>query len=493
MSKKRIPPIPVTQYLTVSFFAGFAVLSLEMLGFRFLAPYFGYSTYVWGGLLGSIMAALSGGYYLGGILADKRPEGRLAYQLILYATLYLLGILIFYKSILSILASGGIIWGSLAASVFLFGPPMLLLGMLSPFLIKIIAQKDAVGMASGKVFAISTWGSLAGVFFTSFYLIPEWGSFRTLTFIIVLLAILYVSGNCSSWLKTSGGAAVIALTLIFPNNQAASGVVYQTESAYNLIQIKKNSEGYSLHLNDGRWTHSSYKKGFVSTGNYYDFMLLGTLLTPFKDVLILGTGAGTSIRQFLFFEPDVQIDAVELDPKVVDAGKRFFELPENPNLKIFVEDARPFLTRIDKKYDVIEMDIFSGGPFVPFYLSTKEYFELISEKLKPRGLLMMNSLRIGNNDNFANRLAQTILGEFPSLYKLNLNNNVLILATKEKTTISAVKKILSEHSESKFKPIVEYALKNIQEFTGDVKNGIFTDDKAPTERLVYEMVKDSYN
>jgi spermidine synthase len=493
MSKKRAPSIPVTQYLIISFFSGFAVLSLEMLGFRFLAPYFGYSTYVWGSLLGSIMAALSGGYYLGGILADKKPKGRLAYQLILYATLYLMGILFFYKSILGILASGGIIWGSLAASVFLFGPPMLLLGMLSPFLIKIIAQKDAVGMASGKVFAISTWGSLTGVFFTSFYLIPEWGSFRTLTFVIILLAIIYVSGNCNSWFKSGGGAAIIATVMIFPGNQASSDVVYQTESAYNLIQIKKNTEGYSLHLNDGRWTHSSYKKGFVSTGNYYDFMLLGTLLTPFKDVLILGTGAGTSIRQFLFFEPGVKIDAVELDPKVVAAGKQFFELPEVPNLKIFVEDARPFLKRIEKKYDVIEMDIFSGGPFVPFYLSTKEYFKLISNKLKPKGLLLMNSLRIGNKDDFSNRLSQTILEEFPSLYKINLNNNVLILATKEKTTLNSVKKILSENTGSKIKPIVEYALKNIQEFTSDTKNGIFTDDQAPTERLVFEMVKDSYN
>ncbi len=492
MSKKHLPSIPVTQYLVVSFFSGFAVLSLEMLGFRFLAPYFGYSTYVWGGLLGSIMAALSGGYYLGGVLADKKPEGQIAYQLILYATLYLLGILIFYKSILNILASGGIIWGSLAASVFLFGPPMLLLGMLSPFLIKIIAKKDAVGMASGKVFAISTWGSLAGVFFTSFYLIPEWGSFRTLTFIVILLAILYVSGNCSNWLKTGGGAAIIAFTIIFPNSPVSSGVVFQTESAYNLIQIKKNSEGYSLHLNDGRWTHSSYKKGFVSTGNYYDFMLLGTLLTPFKDVLILGTGAGTSIRQFLFFKPDVHLDAVELDPKVVEAGKKFFDLPDHPNLKIYVEDARPFLSRTKKKYDVIEMDIFSGGPFVPFYLSTQEYFELISAKLKPEGLLLMNALRIGQNDVFANRLGQTILKEFPSLFKINLNDNVLLLATKKETSLEKLKETLTNQDSAKIKPIVEYTLKNIQKFPTDTKNDIFTDDQAPTERLVYEMVKDSY-
>jgi spermidine synthase len=493
MSKKISPPIPVTQYLIVSFFSGFAVLSLEMLGFRFLAPYFGYSTYVWGGLLGSIMAALSGGYYLGGILADKKPEGRLAYQLILYATIYLVGILIFYKSILGALTSGGIIWGSLAASVFLFGPPMLLLGMLSPFIIKIIAQKDAVGMASGKVFAISTWGSLAGVFFTSFYLIPEWGSFRTLTFIIILLAILYVSGNCSNWLKIGIGAALIAFTTIFPNKPASSGVVYQTESAYNLIQIKKNSEGYSLHLNDGRWSHSRYKKGFISTGNYYDFMLLGTLLTPFKDVLILGTGAGTSIRQFLFFEPDVHIDAVELDPKVVEAGKNFFNLPDHPNLKIYVEDARPFLTRIEKEYDVIEMDIFAGGPFVPFYLSTQEYFKLISTKLKPQGLLLMNALRIGQNDIFADRLGQTILKEFPSLFKLILNANVLLIATKKETSLEELKEILKNQNTTKIKPIVEYTLQNLQNFPKDIKSDIFTDDQAPAERLVYEMVKDSYN
>jgi len=493
MSNQPIPLIPVNQYLIIAFFTGFAILSLEMLGFRFLAPYFGYSTYVWGGLLGSIMAALSGGYYLGGILADKKPEGRLAYQLIFYATLYLLGILIFYKSILDTLATGGIIWGSLAASVFLFAPPMLLLGMLSPFLIKIIAKKNAVGVASGKIFAISTWGSLVGVFFTSFYLIPEWGSFRSLTFIIVLLAILYIFGNYNSWLKTGSGAAIILFTIVFPNNQAVSGVVYQTESAYNLIQIKQNSDGYSLYLNDGRWTHSIYKKGSVSTGNYYDFMLLGTLLTPFKNILILGAGAGTSIKQFLFFQPNVQIDAVELDPKVVAVGKRFFKLPDNPNLKIFVEDARPFLNKIDKKYDVIEMDIFSGGPFVPFYLSTQEYFKLINEKLKPNGFLLMNALRIRQNDEFANRLGQTILKEFPSLFKINLDSNVLLIAAKREIKLETLKGFLKNQTKTKIQPIVDYSVRNIQNFQRKPEVDIFTDDKAPTERLIYEMVNDDYN
>ena len=103
-------------------------------------------------------------------------------------------------------------------------------------------------------------------------------------------------------------------------------------------------------------------------------MLLGMILTDFKDVLVLGAGAGISIRQFLFFSPDVKVDAVEIDPKVVDTARKFFDWKGSPRVNIFIEDARPFLSRTDKKYDLIEMDAFAGGPFVPFYLTTKEYF-----------------------------------------------------------------------------------------------------------------------
>lgn len=485
--------LPVALYFFTVFISGFVILSLEMLGFRFLAPYFGSSTYVWGGLLGVILAALSAGYYFGGILADKKPDGALVFDLILYSTLYLTGVLFFYKDMLDFFAHSGIIWGSIFSSLILFGPTMLLLGMISPFVIKLLAKEDTVGVTSGNIFALSTLGSILGTFFTSFVLIPEAGSFLTLIILTVLLLLLYILGSYRKFHKTLIGTALIIFVLLVPEKKSESRIVFETESAYNVIQVEKNENQYFLYLNDPRWTQSHYLKGLVSSGGYLDFMLLGKFLTDFKDVLILGSGAGVSIRQFLYFSPEVKVDAVELDPKVTEVGRRFFGLVDDPRLKIYTEDARPFLSRIEKQYDLIEADVFSGGPFVPFYLTTREYFELVFQRLRPEGVMLMNVLAVGDDKTFASYLGNTIKSVFPSLFTVDLlKENTLFIAAKEKMSLEQFKIKLQSHPDPVLDPIIQHALDKVVEFRFKEGVPIFTDDRAPVEKLVYEMVKKEY-
>lgn len=489
---QRALPAKKYLYFATAFISGFVVLSLEMLGFRFLAPYFGYSTYVWGGLLGVIMAALSLGYYFGGRLADKRPEPGWVFNLVLVSAISLALVLYSYKTILSILANTGIVFGSIMGTLFLFGFPMVFLGMVSPFLIRLLAHEETIGMTAGNIFAVSTWGSLLGTFVTSFVLIPQYGSRSTLLLLILLLASLYIAGTFQQRKKLLIGLMLILFAMFAPGYESESSIVFETESAYNLIQVKKEEEHYALHLNDRRWTHSKYNKGFMSTGGYYDFMLLGGILTPCRDVLILGAGAGTSIRQFAHFFPHSNLDAVEIDPKIVQVGRKYFDWPDLSRVRIFVEDARPFLKHQSRLYDVIELDAFSGGPFLPFYLATQEFFKLVSNRLSPGGVFIMNVFTSGGDRNFSDVLGKTVRQVFPSLFALPLKDNILFIASQEVLSLRQLKNKLEPHSKSSLSIIVQFTLENIELFRVGESLDIFTDDKSPTEKMIYDMIKEKY-
>ena len=438
------------------------------------------------------MAALSAGYYFGGVLADRKPEGILALNAILFANGYLIFIALFYKAILDNLIVSDIIWGSILASSFLFGPPMVLLGMMSPFLIRLLAQENTVGSIAGKIFAISTGGSILGTFLTSFVLIPELGSFKTLVALILALAILYISGSLNRGWNLATGGGFIVLALLLPGNKIGAEIAYQTESAYNLIQVKKEKNFYTLALNGGKRAHSSYNKGFVSTGSYFDFMLIGPTLTQSKNLLILGAGAGTSIRQFLKNFPNLQVDAVEIDRKIIAVGEKFFDWPHSPNLKIFVEDARPFLNKASKFYDLIEIDTFAGGPFIPFYLSTKEFFVKVKEKLSPNGWMMMNVITGKKSPLFSDSLGKTVQTVFPNLYILDLGGNLLFFAPKRHIELAELKLILENVAFSHLKNLAGLALERIYKSSPKKNALVFTDDKAPTEKLIYDLVKTGY-
>ena len=493
MKPSNSSTFPLLIYSLTVFICGYVILSLEILGFRLLSPYFGYSSYVWGALIGIIMTTLSLGYYLGGMLADKTPRPALIFDMILCSAIFLIPILFFYKKILTYLLSYGIILGSLLSTVTIFAFPMLLLSMVSPFAIKLLAKEDTVGITAGKIYAISTAGSVVGTFLTSFVLIPYLGSFSSLTIMIIILTLLYILGNKQKIRRTLLGVILIILVLLIPESESGEHIIDETESAYNIIRVGKKGDVYTLYLNDERWVQSTYRKGFISTGGYMDFMLLGKPLTDINNLLILGAGGGTSIKQFLFFSPEAQIDAVEIDPKVIEAARKYFGLADNPRLKIHFDDARPFLNRTQKKYDVIEIDMFSGGPFVPFYLTTQEFFQMVFKKLNSKGLMLTNVLNDGRDGTLVFHIGNTAKTIFSSVFTIDLKKNVLLIAFEEKISLKQVKLKLKNNSDQRINKLTEYALENIKEF--QIQNGyaVFTDDKAPIEKITYEMVKDMYN
>jgi len=482
--------------ISIAFVAGYLIMSLELLGFRLLAPYFGNSIYVWGSLIGLILATLSVGYYFGGWLIEKWPQARVVTGLFGVVAIFLLLTLFFYQPILKYLAQWDIILGSLAATFLIFGVPMIVLAAVSPVVIKILAEQEKTGRAAGLVYALTTLGSLLGTFLTAFVLIPYFGSrltFYSCFFLaLIVLAILFLARGRKNLLIV-GSLFFISLFGLRPAILPAN-VILETESAYNQIRLTDREKSIWLTLNSQRYTvtQSAYvKNGTLFNFSYIDLFSIGPAITPVKNLLILGMSGGASVRQFQQFFPEVKIDAVEIDPKIIAIARERFRVKENESLKIFEADARPFLAKSQKKYDLVEVDLFQGGPYVPFYTLTREFFESIFLHLTGEGLLMMNIYAPGNRE-ILEPVLSTISSVFPSVYTIPIYDNFVVLATRSATNASEIKGQI-KNAQAKISPDLKlatgYALDLIEKYQPDKKTPIFSDDWAPVELLTYQMLK----
>lgn len=474
--------------LLTSFVTGSAIMILEILGFRLLAPYFGYSVYVWGSLIGIIMVALSAGYYYGGRIADKNPDLKLIYSFILLSGLYTLGVLFFHKSLLSSLSELGVIYGSLVSTSVIFGPPMILLSMVSPFFIKVISKEDNVGSSAGKIYSVATVGSIFGTFFSTFFLIPLWGTRATLIACIAMLFIISLTGMS---VFSRNYKHLMLLPIFFlaflSHNPHNSNVIFEKDSFYNLVIVERSEDSLYLKLNENKYFHSVNGEDFFRS--YLVYFLAGPLLTggDVKDIAVLGMGAGSSILELKNLYPDVKIDAVEIDPVVVDTAYRYFGLSDVKDIKTYIEDARTFVRSNNKMYDILEIDLFQGGPYTPFYTATKEFFSDCYGSLKDSGLVMMNILDMSDEKIIAGPIENTILTVFPKLYEVRYGSNYIVFAFKEDVTKEDIAQRLSSQSIFNKKMFLE-ELKEVR-FNNSLV--VFTDDLAPIERLTYRMLKEN--
>ncbi len=471
-----------------AFITGALVMILEILGFRMFAPFFGYSVYVSGMLIGIILVALALGAYIGGILSDRRPDVHLLFNILLIADAYLFLMAFFYGDVLRILSHTSILTGTLLASLILFAPPMALLGIVSPFLVKLATSVHNVGFTVGKVTAIGTVGSIAGTFLATFYLIPFVGTHLTLYISSVLLLLLIVAALVS--FRRHYAMFLLLLFLFNPKPvQSEGNIVHQEESAYNLIKVVDSGSQLYLKLNNQHWIQSAQSKDSLMTGYYYDYLNIAPMLTKGKDILILGMAAGTSALQFydLF---DAYIDGVEIDPKVVDIAHRYFNLPkDNEHFHTYVDDARPFLLKSSKQYDVIEVDMYQGGVYVPFYVVTKEFFQLVFDHLKDGGVMIMNVYdpTVQQGDSIIlNPIGATVRTVFPSLFTMPVESNIVLLAMKQSTTKEQVNAVLESNTDAALASLAAYGKENLRPFSPHAP--VLTDNQAPIEFLTYKAV-----
>jgi spermidine synthase len=415
--------VPLGRLTAVVFVAGVGSLATEIAASRLLAPYFGNSTVVWANVIGLVLASLSLGYWLGGRLADRRPEPRVLGLLVAAAAVLVALTPFLADPFLELTVEGldevstGAAIGSFFGVLILFAPPVVLLGMVAPFAIRLgLERVEAAGAVAGRLYAVSTIGSLLGTFLSALVAIPLIGTQRTLLASAALLAVAGAGLLGLRWLALA--AALGALTLLPPGAvKAREGVLLEDESLYQFVQVAEQDGARRLYLDEGVAVHSVWRPGEVLTGGVWDtFLALPPLLgRPLDRVAILGNAGGTTARAMGVYYPEADIDGVELDPAVTDAGRRFLGLGDNPRLRVHTADARPFLRRTEERYDLIVVDAYRP-PYVPFYLATREFFALVREHLTPGGIVALNVATVPDDTRLARAIATTVAEELPAVW-----------------------------------------------------------------------------
>jgi spermidine synthase len=472
------------------FGAGTGSLATEIAASRLLAPYFGSSTIVWANLIGIVLAALALGYVLGGRIADRRPQERLLGLIVLVAALWVaLTPFVarpFLDATVSSLddASAGAVIGSFFAVLLLFAPAVVLLGMVTPFAIRLaISDVATAGSVAGRFYALSTVGSLLGTFLPALVLIPLVGTQRTLLGTAVLLAL---SASFLLGRRPLVVAAALAALVAVPPGavKAEAGLIFEDESLYQFIQVVEREDGERvLRLNEGVAVHSVWRQETVLTGGVWDaFLVLPPLLgRPVERVAILGNAGGTTARAFGVYYPRAQIDGVELDPAVSRVGRRFFGLDDNPRLTVHDADARPFLRRSRDRYDLIVVDAYHQ-PYVPFYLATREFFRLARERLAPGGILALNVASVPDDERLLDGISGTLAHEFDqvAVWPVLRFNKILLgfdgAPTGDGTGLPDA-----------LRPLWELLVRDLRRVDAKAQRP-WTDDRAPVEWVTDRMI-----
>ena len=410
-----------TTLTIVVFAAGVGSLATEIGASRLLAPYFGNSTIVWANVIGLILASLALGYWLGGRLADRRPSPRALGAVVVAAACLITVIPFIARPLLDFSVEGldrvsaGAAIGSFFGVLVLFVPPVVLLGMVAPFAIRLaIVDVDSAGTVAGRLYAVSTVGSLLGTFLSALVAIPAIGTQRTL---LASAALIGAGGAVllgRRWLVLVAG--ITALLLVPPGAvKPQDGLLYEHESRYQFIQVVEREGTRRLYLDEGLATHSVWRRDDVLTGGVWDTYPAVAALAPHVGrVAMLGNAGGTAARAFARFYPGAALDGVELDPAVSDAGRRFFEMGRIPNLEVHDMDARPYLRRTDRRYDVIIVDAYRP-PYVPFYLATREFFQLVRDHLTSGGVVALNVATTPDDHRLAKAIGGTLAAVLPTV------------------------------------------------------------------------------
>jgi spermidine synthase len=478
-------------YLLV-FVVGSASLGAEIAAARLMAPFFGASTIVWANTIGVVLVALSLGYWLGGRVADRNPTLRGLCLLVLVAAVLVAAIPFVAQPFLDVSVdaldeiSAGAFVGSLIGVLVLIAVPVILLGACAPYAIRLaIPDVEHAGSVSGRLYAVSTAGSLLGTWLSALLLIPLIGTQRT--FLTFAAAIALVAAAGLGWrfaAVPAALAAVIALPVGTVKGSDSGEVIYEADTEYQYVRVVEEPDGDRLlELNEGQAVHSLYRRGSYLTGDVWDGYLtypFAVLDQPPERVAILGNAAGTTARAYGHYFPETEIDGVEIDGELTEIGERFFDL-HNPNLTTHHEDARPWLRRSEGGYDVIMVDAYRQ-PYIPFYLATREFFELVRDRLAPGGLVIVNAGHPEGNDDLEKVLGRTMSEAFPTVIRDPLEpTNTLLLGSEAPASASGLRDVAHELPGELPALARQQAARLGPRLSG---GSVYTDDRAPVEWLI---------
>jgi spermidine synthase len=483
-----VPPLGL-----LVFVVGAGSLGSEIAGARLLAPYFGASTIVWANTIATVLTALSIGYWLGGRLADRRPERRVLCLVVECAAVALALVPIagrpFLDGAVEALddVSAGAFVGSLLGVSVLLAVPVLLMGAVAPFAIRLsIGAVSESGRVSGRLYAISTAGSLAGTFLAALVLIPLAGTQRTfLVFALAMAAVAALGLPRRALVVPAVLAGAIALPTGSIKDESADGrVIWEADTEYQYARVVEKPDGERvLELNEGVAEHSYYRPGSYLTGYLDDHFLVLPLALgeePPRGIAVLGNAAGTIAREYGRFFPRTLVDGVEIDRELSDVGRRLFDM-RAPRLRIHTEDARPFLRRADERYDAIFLDAYRQ-PYIPFYLVTREFFDLCRDRLAPGGPLVVNVGHPEGDDRLERAVTATLSRTFAHVLRDEVaDTNVLLVASAARPSAARLAAAAGRLG-PELGPLARDAAARLEPPLAGGE--VYTDDRAPVEWLI---------
>jgi predicted membrane-bound spermidine synthase len=472
---------------------GAASLGAEIAAARLLAPWFGASTIVWANTIATVLVALSGGYWVGGRLADRDPTFRGLCRLVLVAAALMAAVPFIAGPFLRVSVDAldsvqaGAFVGSLLAVLVLIAAPVLVLGCVAPYAVRLsVRTLDEAGRISGRLYAISTLGSLAGVFLSALVLIPFLGTRRTFLVFALSLGLVAALG-----LRRRVGAVAPALVLLLialPTGTVKATsegrVIWESETDYQYARVVQRDDGERrLELNEGQAVHSVYTPGRWLTDNYWD----EPLVLPFaaraggpRSMAILGSAAGTVVRAYGHFHPATEIDAVEIDPRLTEVGRELFGL-RAPRLRTHAADARPWLRATKRRFDVIYVDAYRQ-PYIPFYLATKEFFALAKSRLNPGGAVIVNVGHPENSPRLEQVLSSTMGAVFGHVVRDPAQDVNTQLVAADVPLSAARLRAAADRMDPALAPVARAAADRL---APALRGGrVYTDDVAPVEWLI---------
>ena len=502
-------------YITV-FFSGMTALAVELSASRLLGNVFGSSNLVWASIIGLILIYLTVGYWLGGKIADKVPEYVYFYKILMWASLTVGLVPMVARPLLRITANAfdqfqmPILAGAFVTVMVLFIIPVTLLGMVSPFALKLSLQ-DArdVGKTAGRLSAISTLGAFIGTFLPVLVLVPLIGTYRTFLFFSTLLMVIatigffvYIDGK--SWLRYGWMPIILFMLWLFGargTDKATQNLIYEGESAYNYIQVVEENEYRYLRLNEGQGMHSVYHPTQLNYFGPWSQVLVAPFFNPpphsldsVRRMAVVGLAAGTTARQAGFVYKDIAIDGFEIDPLIVDVGKAYFDMNQ-PNLTVHVQDGRWGLALIDTVYDVISVDAYRP-PYIPWHMTTYEFFMIVYNHLDDDGVMVINIGRSPLDRTLINDLGTTIRQIFPTIFVMDIPDsyNTILFASKQPGSWDNFLVNYQHLLESDPHPLLLEAMAMTITFRQPTPEltRVYTDDLAPIEWLTNKIVVDYF-
>lgn len=502
------------RYLYIAVFtSGMTSLAVELAASRLLGNVFGSSNLVWASIIGLILIYLTAGYFLGGRWADRSPHYTTFYGILAWASLAVGLVPVVSRPILRLSAAAfdqlqiGVLGGSFAAVMILFIIPVTLLGTASPFAIRLAVQDSReIGRVAGRISAISTLGSFVGTFLPVLLLIPTIGTYRTfLTVSLILMVVALIGlGYTAGWRRVLTYAwmpvvviALLAFGLRGPD-KPAQGLVYETESAYNYIQVLEQ-DGYALlRLNDGQGVHSVYHPNQLNYYGPWEQVLVAPFFNPapfdpsrVMRMAIVGLAAGTTARQATAVYGPIPIDGFEIDPTIIKVARQYFGMTM-PNLNAIAEDGRWGLEHSASRYNIISVDAYRP-PYIPWHLTTQEFFQIVRDHLTEDGVLVINIGRAPNDRRLIDTLGSTIGTIFPSIYVMDVPGsfNSILFATVQPTRVENLGANFAalQQSGTAHPLLLETMQTTVTNLAPPPKKAqVFTDDLAPIEWITNNLI-----